>query len=114
MASSPLWTSCNGMLNSAFLKATRMRNRSFLLSSTKRMVYFSFIRLQTIQVLLESGHHQLKRLNLSRLPQLKPKAAALAGSGFHAHPSAHAFDSRLDNRQADAGAGIFLSLQAGE
>src|SRR5258708_18594697 len=101
------------MLNSAFLKAMRMRNRSLSLSSTKSKVCFSFIKLQTIQVLLESGHHQLIRLNPSRLPQLKPEAAALAGSGFDTHPSAHAFDSSMHDHQDDACAGIFLPMQAG-
>src|SRR5437879_6485534 len=46
------------------------------------------------------------------LPQFEPKAAALAESGFDADAPAHALDSFLDNREADARAAISVAVEA--
>src|ERR1700733_13354230 len=72
-----------------------MRLRSSSQSSTTRIVWPSFIY-------------------LAGRAQLKPETAALAGTGYNAHPAAHAFDPFLDNGQAYACALEFLSVQAGE
>src|SRR5205814_5958480 len=50
----------------------------------------------------------------SSFPQLKPKAAALAGRRVQPHAPAHAFDALLDDGQTDARARMAPTVQPGK
>src|SRR5579862_3187815 len=76
--------------------------RSFSLSSTRRMVCWSFMKMKG-------------RLDgLVCLPQVEPETATVVGRGLDADASAHAFDSFLNNGQANACAFVGVAVEPEE